>query len=147
MIQSTHAIIIDAYVNKFHCFKQDVTMASASQATARASNEYTYRNMWSLLLTVITKVQKQNIRIKLEKNISHRRVCVCVCVCGGGGGGGSDACWVRHFCVEPGIFVVNRAFLCRRTMHNAVERDFLCPTSIIKTDLFSHLLMVAENNV
>ena len=35
----------------------------------------------------------------------------------------TDACWGGHFCVEPGIFVSNRAFLCR-TMHFAVEPGF-----------------------
>ena len=47
-----------------------------------------------------------------------------------GGGGGclimamsTDACWGGHFCVEPGTFVSNRAFLCR-TMHFAVEPGF-----------------------
>ena len=35
----------------------------------------------------------------------------------------TEACWGGHFCVEPGIFVSNRAFLCR-TMHFAVERGF-----------------------
>ena len=35
----------------------------------------------------------------------------------------TGACWGGHFCVEPGIFVSNRAFLCR-TMHFAVEPGF-----------------------
>ena len=35
----------------------------------------------------------------------------------------TGACWEGHFCVEPGIFVSNRAFLCR-TMHFAVEPGF-----------------------
>ena len=35
----------------------------------------------------------------------------------------TGACWGRHFCVEPGIFVSNRTFLCR-TMHFAVEPGF-----------------------
>ena len=35
----------------------------------------------------------------------------------------TGACWGGHFCVEPGIFVSNRAFLCR-TMHFAVELGF-----------------------
>ena len=35
----------------------------------------------------------------------------------------TGACWVGHFYVEPGIFVSNRAFLCR-TMHFAVEPGF-----------------------
>ena len=28
----------------------------------------------------------------------------------------TDAYWVGHFCVEPGIFVLNRAFLCRTSV-------------------------------
>ena len=39
------------------------------------------------------------------------------------GGGGclimamsTGACWAGHFCVEPGIFVSNRAFLCRTSV-------------------------------
>ena len=35
----------------------------------------------------------------------------------------TGACWGGHFCVESGIFVSNRAFLCR-TMHFAVEPGF-----------------------
>ena len=35
----------------------------------------------------------------------------------------TDACWGGHFCVAPGIFVSNRAFLCWN-MHFAVEPDF-----------------------
>ena len=42
----------------------------------------------------------------------------------------TGACWGGHFCVEPGIFVSNRAFLCR-TMHFGVEPGFLCRTSVI----------------
>ena len=34
------AIIIDAFVNKFNCSKNDVTMASDSQATVRMCNDY-----------------------------------------------------------------------------------------------------------
>ena len=30
----------------------------------------------------------------------------------------TDACWGGHFCVEPGIFVSNRAFLCRHYRHS-----------------------------
>ena len=40
MILSTHAIIIDAFVNNFNCSKHDVTMASGSQATVRTCNDY-----------------------------------------------------------------------------------------------------------
>ena len=35
----------------------------------------------------------------------------------------TDACWRGHFCIEPGIFVSIRAFLCR-TMHFTVEPGF-----------------------
>ena len=28
----------------------------------------------------------------------------------------TDACWGGHFCVEPGIFVSNQAFLCRTSV-------------------------------
>ena len=36
----------------------------------------------------------------------------------------TGACWGGHCCVDPGIFVSNRAFLCR-TMQFAVEPGFL----------------------
>ena len=49
---------------------------------------------------------------EIGKNISHST--------GGGGGGGggggvimamsTGACWVGHFCVEPGIFVSNECY-------------------------------------
>ena len=42
----------------------------------------------------------------------------------------TGACWGGHFCVEPGIFVSNRAFLWR-TMHFAVQPGFLCRMSVI----------------
>ena len=42
----------------------------------------------------------------------------------------TDACWGGHFCVEQGIFVSNRAFLCQ-TMHFAVESGLLCRTRVI----------------
>ena len=35
-----------------------------------------------------------------------------------------DACWVGHFCVEPGIFVSNHAFCCG-------TECFLCQTRVI----------------
>ena len=35
----------------------------------------------------------------------------------------TGTCWGGHFCVETGIFVSNRDFLCR-TMHFAVEPGF-----------------------
>ena len=43
----------------------------------------------------------------------------------------TDECWGGHFCVEPGIFVSNRAFLCR-TMHFAVEPSFFCVERVLK---------------
>ena len=35
----------------------------------------------------------------------------------------TDACWVGHFCVEPGIFVSKHVFLCQ-TGHFSVKPGF-----------------------
>ena len=67
MVQSTRAIIIDAFANKFNCSKHDETMASGCQATVRTCNDYSGSKVRSFssrcarhdiisLLTVITKV-------------------------------------------------------------------------------------------
>ena len=54
----------------------------------------------------------------------------------------TGACWGGHFCVEPGIFVSNRAFLCR-TMHFAVELGFFVSNKCYNTDIthseFNHM--------
>ena len=63
----TEPVIIHAFVNKFNCSKQDVTMVSGSQATVRTCNDHSGSNVRSFssrcgrhntlsLLTVITKV-------------------------------------------------------------------------------------------
>ena len=44
----------------------------------------------------------------------------------------TGACWGGHFCVEPGIFVSNRAFLCG-TMHFAVEPGFFVSNECYNT--------------
>ena len=44
----------------------------------------------------------------------------------------TNACWVGHFCVEPDIYVSNRAILCR-TMHFAVEPDFFVSNECYNT--------------
>ena len=60
------------FVNKFNCFKHDVTIASGSQATVRKCNDYSGSNARSFssrcrrhdtlsLLTVITKVLVEGI--------------------------------------------------------------------------------------
>ena len=81
-------------------------------------NSYQYNFIFISLLVL-------KIGIKLEKNISHRREGGCLIMAMSTG-----ACWGGHFCVKPGFFVSNRAFLCR-TMHSAVELGFLCRTSVI----------------
>ena len=48
----------------------------------------------------------------------------------------TDACWIGHFPVEPGIFVSHRALLCQ-TMHFAVEPGFLCRTSVIMMHIYA----------
>ena len=60
---------------------------------------------------------KTKIRMKLEnKTFLTGGGCLIIAM-------STDACWGGHFCVEPGIFVSNRAFLCQ-TMHFAVEPGF-----------------------
>ena len=51
----------------------------------------------------------------------------------------TGACWGGHFCVEPGIFVSNRAFLCR-IMHYAVEPGFF-----VSNECYNRLLFSAVN--
>ena len=43
----------------------------------------------------------------------------------------TDAGWGRHFCVEPGIFVSNRAFFVSNHAFCCRTRLFLCRTSVI----------------
>ena len=81
--------------------------------------------------------KKQNIGIKLEKNISHRRgmfdngnVNWCMF-------GRAFLCRTEHFCVNLSIFVSNRAFLCR-TMHFAVELGFFCVEWVLKWSIIYH---------
>ena len=45
IIQSTRAIIIDAFVNKFDCSKHDATMVSGSQATVCTCSDYSGSNV------------------------------------------------------------------------------------------------------
>ena len=51
----------------------------------------------------------------------------------------TGACWGGHFCVEPGIFVSNRAFLCR-TMHFAVE-----PGSFVSNECYNAIYYCCGN--
>ena len=80
------------------------------------------------------KQNKQNIGRKLEKYISHMR--------GEGGmfdNGNVNWCMLGgHFCVEPGIFASNWAFLCRTRLF-AVIPGFLCRTSVITTIILHYI--------
>ena len=60
---------------------------------------------------------KQNVWLKLENNFNKKKGGYLIKAMS------TDACWVRQFCVEPGIFVSNHAFCCR-TGHFAVESGF-----------------------
>ena len=85
----------------------------------------------------IFKVKYRISYISAKKKNSHRRGgCLIMAM-------STDACWggaflsrTGHFCVEPGIFVLNRVFLCR-TMYFAVEPGFFvsneCCNCRIKT--------------
>ena len=69
--------------------------------------------------------QKQNTRFKINKNLFSQD---------GGMFDNGNVNWCMlggHFCVELGIFVSNRAFLCR-TMHFAVEPGFFVSNEYYK---------------
>ena len=82
-------------------------------------NSYQYNFIFIYLLVL-------KIGIKLEKKyFSPKGGCFIMAMSTG-------ACWGGHFCVEPGIFVSNRAFLCR-TMHFAVEPGFFVSNECYNT--------------